>query len=126
MTPPQEHSNVLETSKMPDGVECQEVPCQSDKPVDKSTDKVTVDIFVSQHCFVCEYSQEIAALIEQNFSDVQLRVIDINSEEDIPEAVFATPTYLLNGRVWSLGNPSPEQVTERLTELLANDCEKIQ
>ena len=35
--------------------------------------------------------------------------------EAIPEAVFATPTYLLNGRLWSLGNPSPAKVQETLT-----------
>lgn len=82
-------------------------------------EEVCVDIFVAEHCFVCEYAHEIAALIENDFADVKLRVIDINkTEEAIPEAVFATPTYLLNGRVWSLGNPSPEQVQERLSELL--------
>ena len=39
--------------------------------------------------------------------------------EAIPEAVFATPTYLLNGRVWSLGNPSPAKVQETLTLMSA-------
>lgn len=82
-------------------------------------EKVRVDIYVAKHCFVCDYAWEIAELIERDFSDVELQVIDVNSNEhEIPEAVFATPTYLLNGRVWSLGNPYPEQVVERLTELL--------
>lgn len=91
------------------------------EPQDLSEDNICVDIFVAEHCFVCEYAHEIAELIESDFADVKLRVIDINkTEESIPDAVFATPTYLLNGRVWSLGNPSPEQVRERLTELLKN------
>lgn len=82
---------------------------------------VCVDIFISEDCFVCDYAHEIAELIENDFSDVTLRVIDIHkTEEAIPDSVFATPTYLLNGRVWSLGNPSPDQVRERLTELLQN------
>lgn len=84
-------------------------------------EKICVDIFVAEHCFVCEYAHEIAELIESDFTDVRLRVIDIDkTDEAIPDAVFATPTYLLNGRVWSLGNPSPEQVRERLSELVAN------
>jgi|GEM_PF-3531132 len=37
-----------------------------------------------------------------------------STEEHIPEVVFATPTYLLNGRSWSLGNPSPQQVADML------------
>ncbi|MEZ4612544.1 MAG: hypothetical protein R2838_20260 [Caldilineaceae bacterium] len=28
----------------------------------------------------------------------------------VPEVIFATPTYLLDGRVWSLGNPSAEKI----------------
>jgi hypothetical protein len=42
-----------------------------------------------------------------------VRLVDIQgSQEKIPEAVFATPTYLLNGRLWSLGNPSLEKIYE--------------
>lgn len=94
---------------------------ESTKVPNDSDSEICVDIFISEHCFVCQYAHEIAELIERDFSDVKLRMIDISTtEETIPEAVFATPTYLLNGRVWSLGNPSPEQVTERLTELMAH------
>ena len=49
----------------------------------------------------------------ERFPDVNLRIVDLETtDEEIPERVFATPTYLLNGRVWSLGNPSPAQVVE--------------
>jgi hypothetical protein len=40
-----------------------------------------------------------------------------NPPEASPEAVFATPTYLLNGRRWSLGNPSPAKVQETMTRM---------
>lgn len=80
---------------------------------------IQVDIFVARHCFICEFAYEIVELIERNFSQVDLRVIDIaDPEETIPDSVFATPTYLLNGRVWCLGNPSPTQVVQKLNELL--------
>lgn len=83
--------------------------------------KVVVEIFVAEHCFVCDYAYEVADTIRRNFPTVDLRVIDIQkTTQPIPERVFATPTYLLNGRVWSLGNPSPQQVQETLTELTIN------
>jgi hypothetical protein len=45
-------------------------------------------------------------------------LIDLaDAQEPIPEAVFATPTYLLDGRLWFLGNPSPDQVRARLSSL---------
>lgn len=77
---------------------------------------VRVDIYVAEHCPVCQYAFEVAERIEVDFPDVNLHVVDIaQSTEPIPEAVFATPTYLLNGKLWSLGNPSPEDVQERLS-----------
>ena len=70
-------------------------------------------IYVSQHCSVCRYAFEVADNIRVRFPDVDLRIVDLETtSETIPESVFATPTYLLNGRVWSLGNPSPAQVVE--------------
>ena len=70
-------------------------------------------IYVAQHCPVCHYAFEVADDIRQRFPDVDLRIVDLETTtEKVPEHVFATPTYILNGRVWSLGNPSPAQVVE--------------
>lgn len=77
-----------------------------------------VAIYVSDHCTICAYAHEIADLIRKRFPDVELRVIDLSDPgETVPESVFATPTYLLNGQVWSLGNPSPQQVIDTLSKL---------
>lgn len=79
---------------------------------------VAIDIYIAPHCPTCLYAHEVAAGIRQHFPLVQLRLIDMTTTtEPIPEAVFATPTYLLNGRIWSLGNPSPAKVHETLTAL---------
>lgn len=84
--------------------------------------QVTLKIYVAQHCSTCDYSYEVAAEIRREFPQVQVQIIDLEqTTETIPEAVFATPTYLLNGRVWSLGNPSPTQVEETLG-CLVQEC----
>lgn len=70
-----------------------------------------LELYISAHCPNCVYAVEIAKFIRAQFPTVTLRIIDIHqTTEQIPEAVFATPTYLLNGRVWSLGNPSHAQI----------------
>ena len=77
---------------------------------------VSVRIYVMENCFACDYAMEVAETIQDKFPEVDVRIVDMaNPSEAIPDNVFATPTYLLNGRVWSLGNPSPEQVTDTLT-----------
>jgi hypothetical protein len=80
--------------------------------------QIAIDIYVAQHCNTCAYAYEVAAEIRRQFPHVQVRMVEMETTtETIPEAVFATPTYVLNGRVWSLGNPSPAKVQETLATL---------
>jgi hypothetical protein len=68
-------------------------------------------IYVAGSCANCRYAYELAQLIRTRYPHVRVRMVDLeNAAEAIPEQVFATPTYLLNGQVWSLGNPSPEKL----------------
>lgn len=81
------------------------------------TPSARVDIYIAEHCFVCEYSLEVAEFIRERFPNVAVRLIDIaDPNAIIPESVFATPTFLLNGKLWSLGNPSNEDIINRLSE----------
>jgi predicted thioredoxin/glutaredoxin len=80
-----------------------------------SVEQAFLKIYVSCHCSTCAYAYMVAEAIRRDFPTVDVSLIDIHeTQEAIPEAVFATPTYLLNGRVWSLGNPSPEKINETL------------
>lgn len=77
--------------------------------------QIAIDIYVAQHCSTCAYAYEVAAEIRRQFPHVHVRMVDMdNPTETIPDVVFATPTYLLNGRLWSLGNPSLDKVQETL------------
>lgn len=68
-------------------------------------------VYVIQNCANCEYAMSVAAAIRRDYPQVAVEVVDLaNPSEPVPDSVFATPTYLLDGRVWSLGNPSPEQI----------------
>jgi hypothetical protein len=75
-----------------------------------------LDIYVSAHCFVSDYTWEVIDTIREEFPQVELHVIEIEQATELPECVFATPTYLLNGHVWSLGNPSLDQVRSTLSQ----------
>lgn len=72
-----------------------------------------LDIYVSSHCPVCQYAYEVADGIRVRFPSVLVRLVDIETTVDtVPEKVFATPTYVLNGRIWSLGNPSDDMIRD--------------
>ena len=70
-------------------------------------------IFIAQDCPNCAEARAIAAHVEDNYPALTIEIIDIADDEAIvPDTVFATPTFMLNDRVVSLGNPNLEQVAQ--------------
>ena len=72
----------------------------------------TLKIFVNEDCPGCVEARAIATHIEQGYPDLDVEIIDVNRDPAaVPEKVFATPTYILDDRIVSLGNPSLEDIT---------------
>lgn len=63
-------------------------------------------LFVENGCSSCERARGIVAELSHTWSELDLEVVDIAGADELPEAVFAVPAYLLDGQVISLGNPS--------------------
>jgi hypothetical protein len=81
--------------------------------------KPILKIFITEHCPGCSEAHRIAAGVAQDYPHLKVEVIDINAPEaSVPEAVFATPTYMLNSRIVSLGNPSPVEVAQWARETM--------
>lgn len=77
------------------------------------TERQHLEIYVTSHCSNCQYSQSVAERIRVRYPHVIVEIIDVETmPEAIPDTVFATPTYVLNGSVWSLGNPSELLIRE--------------
>lgn len=81
-------------------------------------DKVELQIYVETGCVQCERAVQIGQEVESGYSDLAVNVIDISDEENRPDDVFAVPTFMLNGRVISLGNPQESQLRQEIETLL--------
>ncbi len=67
-------------------------------------------MYVSDSCWVCAHTSIVVDDIRSRFPGLTVEVVNVDCERwnDIPESVFSVPTYTLNGRTVSLGNPSGE------------------
>lgn len=81
-------------------------------------DIVRLEIYVSSECPNCGEAVKLAEDAAARYPNVVVRVIDLDqlNGNPPPDPVVAVPTYLLNGRVVSLGNPDPEDLFARLHE----------
>jgi alkyl hydroperoxide reductase subunit AhpF len=77
-----------------------------------------LDVYVSGECPNCGEAAELAEQAAARYPTIVVRVIDLDLLDGgpPPDPVVAVPTYLLNGRVISLGNPYPEDLFTRLRE----------
>lgn len=63
-------------------------------------------IFVEPRCESCGRARTIASEIGERFPALRVEVVDLSRPEvERPDYVFAVPTFVLNGRTFSLGNP---------------------
>ena len=75
-------------------------------------------IFVHGDCFGCGEARRIAAWVKQAMPQLGVELIDVADPQAlVPDAVFATPTYMLNSQVVSLGNPSRAEVARWAAEV---------
>ena len=74
-----------------------------------------LDVYISEVCWSCDEARHIVADIKPLFSDIAMELRDIGDERR-PDHVFATPTYVLDGRTIFLGNPTREQLQQKLED----------
>ncbi len=76
-----------------------------------------LEIVVGPNCAGCETARRLAAdLTRRNLPGLGIRVLDLNEPDIVrPDGVFAVPTYLLDGRIISLGNPELDWLLSRVS-----------
>ena len=74
-----------------------------------------LDVYLEDTCWACSESRRIVAEIAPMVPHVEIELRDL-SDKKRPDNVFATPTYVLDGRVIFMGNPTMEELLEKLDE----------
>lgn len=95
---------------------------QSDYACGACTQAQHLTVLVAKHCAACERTPQVLALITSLVPGLIVTVIDVD-ESPIPDGItlIGTPTYLVAGRVVSMGNPDPRQFAITLKELESSE-----
>jgi len=82
---------------------------------------VRLDVYISECCWSCDEARQIVADLKPLFPGIEMELRDIGDERR-PRSVFATPTYVLEGRTIFLGNPTREQLRQKLEDAQNSDA----
>lgn len=81
---------------------------------------VSLEIYLESGCYSYRRSLDLAEHIRKGYPEVDVSVIDISRDASGPnrDLVTATPTFVLNGKRFSLGNPSITMLEDKIEDLL--------
>ncbi|HRV96741.1 MAG TPA: hypothetical protein P5526_31595 [Anaerolineae bacterium] len=84
--------------------------------------KPILKIFVTEHCSGYDAALTIIDHIKQDYPQTfTVEVVYMtDARADIPDRVFATPTYMLDNQIVSLGNPRPEDIAHWVQKIAAS------
>jgi len=75
-------------------------------------------VYVERDCWNCQEARALAQEMAEAFPQLHVEVVEMAQGVDRPDGVFAAPTFTLNGRVISLGNPTREALRRRIERTL--------
>ena len=76
-----------------------------------------LQVFVEPACETCQRAIQLAEGVDAAYPQLAVDIVDIRNHESERDDVFAVPTFVLDERVLSLGNPQ-ESTLRREIELL--------
>ena len=87
--------------------------------MNQNGNKATLRIYIGKHCWSCAEAVRLAEDVRKTFVELNVELIDLEDEGSVNyDDVFSTPTYVFNGRTISLGNPTPEELFEKVSASL--------
>ena len=76
-----------------------------------------LQVFVEPECEACQRAIQLAEGVDAAYPLLAVEIVDIRTRESEREDVFAVPTFILDDRVLSLGNPH-ERTLRREIEIV--------
>jgi hypothetical protein len=70
-------------------------------------------VYIAEDCWSCKEARRLVAEMKQLYPDLEIELRDV-CDNRRPDHVFATPTYILDGRTLFLGNPTKEELCQKL------------
>jgi hypothetical protein len=81
--------------------------------------KHSLQVYVSDCCPGSDEARAMAQMMSAAFPELRVQIINLDQPgTQAPMAVFATPTYLLDGELLWLGNPRREEAINYIHALL--------
>lgn len=70
-------------------------------------------VYIAEDCWSCKEARRLVTEMQRLYPNMEIELRDVNDSRR-PDYVFATPTYILNGRTLFLGNPTLEELSQKL------------
>lgn len=81
----------------------------------KWQDERVLRVYVASHCDTCRESQRLAGVVTARLPEITVELVDVDRDE-APGEIFAVPTFWYRDQRLSLGNPSADDLCQRILQ----------
>lgn len=76
-----------------------------------------LEVYIADECPGCDEAKLLVKKLLQKKVNIKIDLLNFNNPTTIcPDNIFATPTFVLNGQIIFLGNPSLIELEMKLRE----------
>lgn len=75
-----------------------------------------IRVYIDGSCPGCERAQRLVHELTAMYPDIDAATVDVEQYGEVPDSLFALPTWYVGARVWMLGNPSWTELQALLQE----------
>jgi len=81
-----------------------------------------LQVYIADDCPGCAQARRLVNAVTQNYPKLKIDLLNLSNPDTIcPDNIFATPTFVLDNRIISLGNPSIVELRQQLLQAGVGD-----
>ncbi len=79
-------------------------------------------LYADLGCVTCQRSRDLLDDIALVYPNLDVQVVEVDETKPLPSEIIAVPTFVLQGQVISMGNPTLEELTAIVGEAVPDNA----
>lgn len=75
-----------------------------------------IRVYTGPCCTGSDRARNLVEWVRTSHPDANIEVVEVDDLTEVPESLFALPTWYRDADVWKLGNPSPSELIQAIKE----------
>lgn len=71
-----------------------------------------IRVYIDDSCLGCKRAEELVQVLTVRYPMLDVATVNVVEGINVPDSLFALPTWYVNEQLWMLGNPSWSELVD--------------